>query len=59
MCSADWSQRKGGADLEEFIKDQAIELDKMEAVLKQTVANKDILEREFRECNVCALVCTS
>jgi len=47
------------AELEEFIKDQAIELDKMEAVLKQTVSNKDILEREFKECNVCAHAYTS
>jgi len=39
-------------ELKEFINDQAIELDKMEAVLKQTLANKDILEREFEECNV-------
>ena len=32
------------AELEEFIYDQVTELDKMEAALKQTVANKDLLE---------------
>ena len=35
------------AELEEFINDQVTELDKMEAAMKQTVANKDIAEKEL------------
>ena len=41
------------AELEEFINDQVTELDRMEAALKQTVANKEALEKDFRELNVC------
>ena len=40
------------AELEEFINDQVTELDKMEAALKQTVANNEILKKEFDEVNV-------
>ena len=43
------------AELEEFINDQVTELDKMEAALKQTVANKETLEKEFNELNVCTV----
>jgi len=35
--------------LEEFINDQVTELDKMEAALKQTVANKEKMEEEFKK----------
>jgi len=35
--------------LEEFINDQVTELDKMEAALKQTVANKEKLEEECKK----------
>jgi len=34
-------------ELEEFINDQVIELDKMEAAMKQAVANKEIAEKEL------------
>ena len=34
-------------ELEEFIDDQVVELDKMEAAMKQTVANKDFAEKEL------------
>ena len=35
--------------MEEFINDQVTELDKMEAALKQTVANKEKLEEECKK----------
>ena len=35
------------AELEEFINDQVTELDKMEAAMKQTVANKEFAEKEL------------
>ena len=35
------------AELEEFIHDQVVELDKMEAAVKQTIANKKISEKEL------------
>ena len=38
------------AELEEFINDQVTELDKMEAAMKQTVANKEIAEKELNVC---------
>ena len=38
------------AELEEFINDQVTELDKMEAAMKQTVANKKIAEEELNVC---------
>ena len=38
------------AELEEFINDQVTELDKMEAAMKQTVANKEIVEKELSVC---------
>ena len=37
------------AELEEFINDQVAELDKMEAVMKQTVANKQLLEKDYQK----------
>ena len=40
------------AELEEFINDQVTELDKIEAAMKQTVANKEIAEKELNVCNV-------
>ena len=39
------------AELEEFINDQVTELDKMEAAMKQTVANKEIAEKELNVCS--------
>ena len=39
------------AELEEFINDQVTELDKMEAAMKETVANKEIAEKELNVCN--------
>ena len=36
------------AELEEFINDQVTELDKMEAEMKQTVANKQLLEENYQ-----------
>ena len=38
-------------ELEELVNDQVVELDKMEAAMKQTVKNKEISEKEL---NVCA-----
>ena len=38
------------AELEEFINDQVTELDKMEAAMKQTVANKEFAEKELNVC---------
>ena len=38
------------AELEEFITDQVTELDKMEAAMKQTVANKEIAKKELNVC---------
>ena len=49
------------AELEEFINDQVAELDKMDAAMKQTVANKQILEKDYqklREYYNSAKVCT-
>ena len=37
------------AELEEFINDQVVELDKMEVAMKQTVANKQILEKDHQK----------
>ena len=37
------------AELEEFINDQVTELDKMEAAMKQTVANKKLLEKDYQK----------
>ena len=37
------------AELEEFINDQVTELDKMEAAMKQTVANKQAIEDNLRD----------
>ena len=37
------------AELEEFINDQVVELDKMEAAMKQTVANKELLEKDHQK----------
>ena len=37
-------------ELEEFIHDQVVELDKMEAAMKRTVANKEISEKELNVC---------
>ena len=37
------------AELEEFINDQVTELDKMEAAMKQTVANKQALEENHKD----------
>ena len=37
------------AELEEFINDQVVELDKMEAAMKQTVANKQLLEKDHQK----------
>ena len=37
------------AELEEFINDQVTELDKMEAAMKQTVANKQAIEENLRD----------
>ena len=39
------------AELEEFINDQVTELDKMEAAMKQTVANKQLLEKDYQKLN--------
>ena len=36
-------------ELEEFIHDQVVELDKMEAAMKQTVANKQLLEKDHQK----------
>ena len=36
------------AELEEFLNDQVTELDKMEAAMKQTVANKQAIEENLR-----------
>ena len=36
-------------ELEEFINDQVTELDKMEAAMKQTVANKKLLEKDYQK----------
>ena len=36
--------------MEEFINDQVVELDKMEASMKQTVKNKEISEKELNVC---------
>ena len=35
--------------MEEFISDQVVELDKMEASMKQTVANKKTIEDDLRD----------
>ena len=37
--------------LEGFINDQVAELDRMEGTLKQTVANKEILEKDYQKVN--------
>jgi len=37
------------AELEEFINDQVTELDKMEAELKQAVANKEKIEKDYEK----------
>ena len=37
------------AELEEFINDKVTELDKMEATMKQTVANKQAIEENLRD----------
>ena len=37
------------AELEEFINDQVTELDKMEAAMKLTVANKQLLEKDYQK----------
>ena len=37
------------AELEEFINDQVTELDKMEAAMKQTVANKQAIEENIKD----------
>ena len=37
------------AELEEFINDQVVELDKMEAAMKQTVVNKQLLEKDHQK----------
>ena len=42
--------------MEEFINDQAVELDKMEAAMKLTVANKELCEKELHVC--IAMCCT-
>ena len=34
--------------MEEFINDQVVELDKMEAAMKQTVANKQAVEDDLK-----------
>ena len=36
-------------ELEELIHDQVVELDKMEAAMKQTVANKQLLEKDYQK----------
>ena len=36
-------------ELEEFINDQVVELDKMEAAMKQTVVNKQLLEKDHQK----------
>ena len=36
------------AELNEFINDQVVELDKMEVAMKQTVANKQTVENELK-----------
>ena len=40
------------AELEEFINAQVTELDKMEAAMKQTVHNKMMIEKDFKELKV-------
>ena len=35
--------------LEELINDQVVELDKKEAAMKQTVANKSIIEKDYNK----------
>ena len=52
------------AELEEFINDQVAELDKMEVAMKQTVANKQILEKDYQKLHehynlakVCTIIC--
>ena len=40
-------------ELEEFINDQVTDLDKMEAAMKQTVANKQLLEKDYQKVNEC------
>ena len=35
--------------MEEYINDQVVELDKMEAAMKQTVANKQAIEENLRD----------
>ena len=37
------------AELEEFINDQVVELDKMEASMEKTVANKQAIEENLRD----------
>ena len=44
-------------ELEEFINDQVVELDKMEAAMKQTVANKDFAEKELNVRMYTLLLC--
>ena len=44
------------AELEEFVNDQVAELDKMEGTMKQTIANKKILEEDYQVC-VCLCLC--
>ena len=36
-------------ELEDFINDQVVELDKMEAAMKQTVTNKQLLEKDHQK----------
>ena len=40
------------AELEEFINDQVTELDKMEVAMKQTVANKQLLQEDYQRLEV-------
>ena len=37
------------AELKEFINDQVTKLDKMEAAMKQTVSNKQLLEEDYQK----------
>ena len=40
------------AELEDFINDQVVELDKMEAAVKQTVAGKQQLQEEYQRLEI-------
>ena len=49
------------AELEEFVHDQLAELDRMEEAMKQTVTNKQILQKDYQKINEqysLAKVCT-